>query len=157
MRYKTKFAFLIATWFGAGKSPKAPGTCGSLAALPFAWVITAYGNPYVLLFAAFVLYFIGVRAADEVMAEMKVHDPGMIVVDEVVGQWISVCAAPLSLPAYAAGFALFRLFDITKPLLVGWADKKVKGGTGVMLDDVFAGVFAAACLHALIYFVPALG
>lgn len=156
MRYKTKFAFLIATWFGAGKSPKAPGTCGSLAALPFAWAMTAYGNVYVLPVAAFALYFIGVLAADEVMDEMKVHDPGMIVVDEVVGQWIAVSGAPLSLPAYAAGFALFRLFDITKPLLVGWADKKVKGGTGVMLDDVFAGVFAAVCLYGLLYFVPAM-
>lgn len=156
MRYKTKFAFLMATWFYAGKSPKAPGTMGSLAALPFAWAMTAYTDFYVLPVAAFVLYFIGVWSANIVMEETQSHDPGMIVIDEVVGQWLTLSVAPLSFFAYGIGFALFRLFDITKPLLVGWADKKIKGGTGVMLDDVFAGVFGAACLYALLYFFPEL-
>lgn len=154
MRYKTKFAFLLATWFYAGKSPKAPGTAGSLAALPFAWVMMTYANVWVLPCAALVLYFIGVWCAGVVMDELKVHDPGMIVVDEVVGQWLTVCVAPPSFASLAAGFVLFRLFDITKPFPIGYVDKNVKGGTGVMLDDVLAGLVGAVCLYASVFLFP---
>lgn len=143
-------AILLATWFGAGYLPKAPGTWGSLAALPFAWALLAAGGPSLLAVAALLVSLAGWWAADRYMAASGTHDPGQIVVDEVAGQWLALLGAPhLSWWGFAAGFLLFRLFDIVKPWPVSWADRKVPGGLGVMLDDVLAGVMAALALAAL--------
>jgi phosphatidylglycerophosphatase A len=137
---------LFVTWFGSGWLPWAPGTWGSLAALPFAWLIVTYGGPGLLAVASLGLFGAGCWAADIAAREADTKDPGWIVVDEVVGQWFTLLAAPQSLLGYAAAFVLFRLFDIWKPWPIGWADRKLEGGFGIMADDVLAAVFAAIVL-----------
>ena len=149
MTDKIKVAFLTATWFGAGNSPKAPGTCGSLAALPFAFVISAIFGPSCLFLAAVAAYFAGVWASEIVMKEVGEHDPGLIVIDEVAGQWLTLIVAPLNLWAYLLGFAFFRLFDILKPPPIGQIDMEMRNATGVMLDDIMAGFYALICLYVV--------
>lgn len=142
----------IATALGAGLSPKAPGTVGSLVALLPWWFLLRDLPPgwyAAVLIAGFVL---GVWACDAACKRLGVHDHGALVWDEVIGMWITLTAAPRSsLPWMAGymlvGFALFRLFDIWKPWLVRAADRRVHGGFGVMLDDVIAGVYALAVLQ----------
>ena len=144
---------IIATFFYVGYMRPAPGTLGSLAALPFAWIIITLSGPYGLILASIIAYALGVWATKMETAGRDNHDPSEIVIDEVVGQWIALLpvaygATMMNIdtlrlwPGWIAGFALFRLFDITKPWLVGWADKR-DDATGVMLDDVIAGIFAA--------------
>ena len=143
-------ALLIASWFGAGRLPVAPGTWGSLAALPFAWVIAWLFGPRALLLAALALFLIGWWAAGRVARISAVADPGSVVVDEVVGQWLTLVVAPRLLIAYVAGFLLFRLFDIVKPWPARWIDRNVGGGLGIMGDDVVAGFYAATALLLLL-------
>jgi phosphatidylglycerophosphatase A len=139
-------ATLVATWFGCGLVPWAPGTWGSLAALPFAWGIALVAGGPGLLAAAALLFPVGWWAARRVTRGGGVADPGSVVVDEVVGQWLAVTVVPPDPIAYAAGFLLFRAFDILKPWPVGWADRRLKGGFGIMADDVIAGIYAGAIL-----------
>jgi len=145
-------ARLIATTCYVGYARPAPGTWGSLAALPLAWVLHQIGG-FPLLAVATLAYFAAAWwATARMTAGGTDHDPSEIVADEVVGQWIAL--APLSYvawdrgldvlvmwPGWIAAFVLFRLFDIWKPWLVGWADRR-GDALGVMLDDVIAGVFA---------------
>ena len=152
MSVKIKTAFILGTWLGSGKSPVAPGTFGSLAALPFAYALMFFGNRYFLLSAAIIVYFIGVWSADIIMRETNTEDPGQIVIDEVVGQWIALLLTPLDPIGYVIAFLLFRFFDILKPWPVSWADSKLHSATGVMLDDVFAGLYALLCSVAIQYF-----
>ncbi len=142
---------LLATWFGSGYLPRVPGTWGSAAALPFAWVIAAWGGPSALAAAAVLTFAVGIWCAGAYIARSGVLDPGPVVIDEVAGQWLTLlpAAAALEIWHVAAGFALFRLFDIWKPWPVSWADREIKGGLGVMLDDVIAGIMAAAVLYGL--------
>jgi phosphatidylglycerophosphatase A len=139
-------ASIIATWFGAGLLPFMPGTWGSLAALPFAWIIAWLFGARALLLAAAVLFVIGWWAAAQVTRASGVEDAGSIVVDEVAGQWLALVVTPPDLIAYALGFVLFRLFDIAKPWPARWADETLGGGFGVMADDVVAGFYAATAL-----------
>jgi phosphatidylglycerophosphatase A len=142
-------AVVLASWFGAGFLPLAPGSWGSLAALPFAWALTAACGKLGLAIALLCLLPAGAWAAQAVVRHSGRHDPGAIVVDEVAGQWLVLLAAPRALPFYAAGFVLFRIFDVAKPWPAGWADRRVGGGVGVMLDDVFAAVYAGVVLLAI--------
>jgi phosphatidylglycerophosphatase A len=137
---------LFVTWFGSGWLPWAPGTWGSLAALPVAWLILTYGGPGSLALASLALFGAGWWAANIVARDAREKDPRWIVVDEVVGQWLTLLAAPQSLLGYAVGFLLFRLFDIWKPWPIGWADRKLEGGFGIMADDVLAAIYAVAVL-----------
>ena len=139
---------LVSTVFGIGYLPKAPGTWGSLAALPFAWVIATMAGPAGLLTATAVVFVLGVWASGSFTRRTGRKDPGMIVIDEVAGQWLTLVVAPVDPYYYLAGFVLFRIADITKPWPASWADRKLGGGLGVMLDDVFAGAYAAAVLFA---------
>lgn len=138
----------IATGFGSGLSPLAPGTAGSAAAL-LPWFAL---RELPLLFYAAVLivaFAIGVWASNIVIGKLRVEDPGVIVWDEFVGQWIALLPLllqPHGWPWIIGGFVLFRVFDVCKPWPVSWADRSVKGGLGVMLDDVFAGLYAAVFL-----------
>lgn len=143
---------LLATWFGAGLLPGMPGTWGSLAALPFAWAIHLFGGPAGLALAAVVVFFIGIWAAEIYAAESGAADPGAVVIDEVAGQWLTLAlAAPLDPMFYALGFVFFRIADIVKPWPVGWADRELKGGLGIMADDILAAVYAALALLAVGY------
>ncbi|MDE0538203.1 MAG: phosphatidylglycerophosphatase A [Rhodospirillales bacterium] len=142
-------ARLIWTWFGFGLLPKAPGTWGSLAALPFAWFICSYGGYQILLLATAVIFAVGVWMSGIAAAESGAEDPGEVVIDEVAGQWLTLVVVPPDFLLYAAGFVLFRVFDIWKPWPVSWVDRKLKGGLGIMADDILAGVYAAVILLAL--------
>jgi phosphatidylglycerophosphatase A len=144
---------LIATFFYVGHMRPAPGTWGSLAALPAAWAIYVLTGPWGLVVGIIVSYILGVWATAVETRGKEDHDPSEIVIDEVAGQWIALLpvafgAQMMSVdvtalwPGWIAAFALFRLFDITKWGPIGWADR-MHGPTGVMLDDVIAGVFAA--------------
>ena len=138
-------ALLIATWFGSGLLPKAPGTWGSLAALPVAWgIVTLTGTPHSLLLAALILLPIGAWAAARHSATLGTHDAGEIVVDEVVGIWLVLGVIPVAPLWWVAGFAVFRLFDVLKPWPISWLDTHISGGWGIMLDDVAAGIAGAA-------------
>jgi phosphatidylglycerophosphatase A len=142
-------ARLIATWFGVGLSPVAPGTCASLAALPIAWAIRAAAGRAGLAAGAALVFAAGCWAAGAAAKASGVRDPAAVVVDEVAGQWLVVLAAPFDPAAWAAGFVLFRLFDIWKPWPVRWADRQVKGGFGIMLDDILAAGYAVVVLEGL--------
>ncbi|MBJ3762905.1 phosphatidylglycerophosphatase A [Maribius pontilimi] len=150
---------LVTTFFYAGLLKPAPGTWGSAAALPVAWLLHVVGGPWLLALGAGVAFFWGLKATTTEVARLGQEDPSEIVIDEVVGQWIALL--PISIgaahagvaitalwPGWIAAFALFRLFDILKPGPVGWADRR-GDPLGVMLDDVIAGVFAALGVIAL--------
>lgn len=139
----------IATALGAGLSPKAPGTAGSLIAL-FPWWFLLRGLPigaYAAVLAAG--FLLGVWACEVSDRRLGIHDQGALVWDEVIGMWITLFAAPPQWWWFIIGFALFRLFDIWKPWPVRWADHSVRGGLGVMLDDVVAGIYALIVLQLL--------
>ncbi len=131
-------ATILATWFGAGLLPKAPGTWGSAAALPFAWVLAGVGGGPLLAAAGLACFVVGWWASAVYVARTQAADPSEVVIDEVAGQWLVLAAAPLDPVAYLVGFALFRLFDVWKPWPVSWADDRISGGLGVMLDDILA-------------------
>ena len=135
-------ARLLATWFGTGLAPKAPGTWGSIAALPFAWLIQSWGGSAALVLAASLLLLAGWAASDRLVTATGIKDPQIIVVDEVVGQWLTLACGPVTIPAYLVGLLLFRAADITKPYPASWADRRVGGGLGVMLDDVLAALYS---------------
>ena len=149
----TRLATLIGTVLGVGNLRPAPGTWGSLAALPMAWALHVLGGFPALVAATVAVFALGVWATSVMTRGQDNHDPSEIVIDEVAGQFIALM--PLSYaswvhglditdlwPGWVAGFALFRLFDITKPGPIGWADRRCDA-LGVMLDDVIAGVFAS--------------
>lgn len=142
----------LATWFGCGLMRPAPGTWGSLGALPFGIIFLALGGPVVLGFACIVLFPLGLWATKLVLAGSgEDHDPQVVVVDEVVGQWIALIPAVLSPLSVLLAFGLFRAFDALKPWPVSYFDRKVPGAAGVMLDDVAAGILAALCILGLRY------
>jgi phosphatidylglycerophosphatase A len=138
-------AMLVATLGGVGLVPRAPGTLGSLVALPFAWGVARVWGAGGLVAASLLLFALGWWAAS-VVTRARGGDPPYIVIDEAAGQFLALAAVPLALPFYAAAFALFRLFDVAKPFPVGWADRHIGGGFGVMFDDVLAALYAAAIL-----------
>ena len=149
-RLTASFAGWIACGFGSGLAPKAQGTFGSLAAL-LPWLLLrhlAWPLYALVIVLAFVL---GVWACGVAGRALGVDDHRSLVWDEFVGQWIALVPA-LFAPWWAvlAGFGLFRLFDVAKPWPIGWLDRRLKGGLGVMTDDVVAGVFAAAALWGML-------
>ena len=140
----------IATVCGIGLLPGAPGTWGSLAALPAGWAILHWtGSREILLLAAALAFFAGWWAADRYSRATGTDDSGSIVIDEVAGQWIVLAVVPMTLPWIAAAVILFRIFDIFKPWPIRAVERRYKGGFGVMIDDIVAGVFAAAVCYAL--------
>jgi phosphatidylglycerophosphatase A len=141
---------LVATWFGAGLLPVAPGTWGSLAALPLGWIIADRWGTAGLLLAAAIVFVAGCWASGVVVASSGLKDAPSIVVDEVAAQWLVLAVAPLDGVAYVLGFLLFRIADILKPWPASWADRRVAGGLGVMIDDVIAALYAAGLLAALL-------
>ena len=154
-----KLPEMIGTVFGVGYLRPAPGTWGSAAALPWAWVLHLVGGFPLLLIGVIAGFAKGWWATEKMTAGSEDHDPSEIVVDEVVGQWIALLPLSYSAwmmdlnilrlwPGWVAAFVLFRLFDILKPGPVGWADRR-GDALGVMLDDVIAGIFAAIGVIAL--------
>lgn len=147
---KSKAARLIATWFGCGYSPIGPGTAGSLAALAIAWLLAHYAawQPLWFLLPVVALTGPGIWAAGVTARELQLKDPGLVVVDEVLGQWLALAGArTLNLTSWIAAFALFRLFDIWKPPPVRQLEA-LPGGIGIVADDLMAGIYAALVLFA---------
>lgn len=147
-------SLMLSTWFYTGLIPVAPGTFGSLAALPFAWLILDFSNKMILASAALILFVVGLWASRIYMEETGKTDPGEIVIDEVVGQWL-VCLmiTDHTHPGqYFLALLAFRLFDIMKPWPITLFDKR-HDAYGVMADDVVAGIMGAAVLFAANYYV----
>ena len=149
---KAKFPMFVATFFGSGLSPIAPGTVGSVAALPLAYFLLSVPVGQAMLVIG-VLFLIGLWASNAVEAALEQHDASLIVIDEVVGQCLVVALLDVFLRGAVdttqlllLSFMGFRLFDIVKPWPVGWVDNKVDGGLGVMLDDVVAALLAVPFL-----------
>ena len=152
-RWNNHWVHFLAFGFGSGAAPKAPGTFGTLAAIPLYLLLAqlplwAYGVVLVVTFA------LGVYLCGQASKDMGVHDHGGIVWDEFVGFWITMFALPFHWAWIIAGFALFRFFDIIKPWPIKWFDQRVHGGLGIMIDDVIAGIFALAILQAVYHFGP---
>jgi len=142
----------IAQGFGMGRLPFAPGTFASLFALffvPFLWML-----PLQIYLSIVIIGFVcGIWLCRIVAKDLNSADPASIVWDEFVGVWLTFLLVPPSLMWLGVGFLLFRLFDIFKPFPIGYCDKRIKGGFGIMLDDVIAGGLSCLCLHGLIYLV----
>jgi phosphatidylglycerophosphatase A len=135
-------AVLLVTGFGSGLLHPAPGTWGSLLALAAWWWGVSWLPWPAQLAAALLVFAIGTWLTDRVGRRHGIADDPRIVIDEVVGLWLTLLAAPATLPAALLGFALFRAFDIFKPWPIRWLERRVPGALGVMLDDVLAGVLA---------------
>ncbi len=148
-------AVLLATWFGVGLLPRAPGTWGSLAALPVAGLLYMGWGALGVAFAGAVLFAAGWWASAAVVRRGGGADPSFVVIDEVAGQLLVLSVVPLDPLYYAAAFAAFRVFDIFKPWPVGWADREIKGGFGIMFDDILAALYAAIILVGARYFLAA--
>ena len=155
-----KIWWWLATWFGSGLAPKASGTAGSLAALPFAWIVQYYCGNGGLLIATVFIFLIGWWASNEYMKYYpEKHDPKQIVVDEVAGMWLLLWLAVApdgrvgldygTFVFYLICFSMFRLFDALKPWPISIADRKIKGGFGVMFDDILAAVYPIIIIVAI--------
>ncbi len=144
---------LMALGFGAGLIPRMPGTAGTLAAAPLVWFFAQL--PLLGQLAAVAVAFgVGCWVCDVTARAIGVHDHPAIVWDEVVGLMVTCLAVPMSVPVLIAGVLLFRFFDILKPWPIRWLDQHVHGGVGIMIDDVLAGIFAAACLQGALLLRP---
>ena len=140
----------VATGFYIGNIPKAPGTWGSVAAL-FLWLLFKDVSLTTYLAITGTTFVIGFFAAGSAEKILDSPDAGSIVIDEIVGMFITLMLAPAHPAAWLLGLALFRLFDITKPFPVSWFDTHIHGGLGIMLDDVMAGIYALISLQILWY------
>lgn len=144
----------LAVWFGCGYAPKGPGTAGSVGAIAAALLAYHFWPMQPIWFAVWagLLLFPGIWAADSVARESGKKDPQIVVVDEVIGQWITLAGATvLNWKSWIAAFVLFRLFDIWKPFPVRRLEA-LPGGTGIVMDDVMAGIYAALVLWAAGWF-----
>lgn len=146
---------LLATACGCGMAPVAPGTVGSLVALPIWWLTLAQLSLPLQLVCTVAAAALAIFIVERACRVTAVGDAPQIVLDEVVGQWVALIAAPRSLWALLAGFALFRLFDIAKPPPIRWVDRRVEGGLGVVADDLLAGVLAACVLQLSLVWIVA--
>ncbi len=139
---------LLSVGFGSGLAPKAPGTFGTIAALPF-WYGLQFLPPAYYVLVLILAFVLGVYLCGATADALGVHDHGGIVWDEFVGLWIALFMVPMHITWIALGFVLFRLFDIWKPWPIRVLDAKVHGGFGIMIDDVLAGVYAYLVLQLL--------
>lgn len=150
------WVYCLATWFGLGRLPKAPGTWGSLGALIFLIPLYAVSWP---IFAAIILLFfiIGWYCSWLILPHADNHDPSFIVIDEVVGVWLMAFLIPPMWWTILLGFVLFRIFDIWKPWPVSWADG-LRGGRGIialgiMLDDILAALYSVVTLYVIFWLI----
>ncbi len=148
-----RLALVIATGFGAGLVPYAPGTAGSLVAVP-AYFALASLPPWLQLSAIAAFTAVAIWAAGRAGRQFGHPDDGRIVSDEIAGMLVTLALVPASWKAVVAGFALFRFFDVVKPWPASYFDREVKNGVGNVMDDVAAGVYARACVALLLWLWP---
>ncbi len=149
------WATLVATFFGAGRIKPAPGTWGSLAtvivwALASSWIPVA-NRTWATILAVVVVTLIGIPAATRTARGSGLKDPQFVVIDEVAGQLVALIAVPLAWKTFLAGFILFRVFDIWKPFPIRRLER-LPEGTGIVLDDLGAGIYALVIMHLLLHF-----
>jgi len=144
---------LLACGLGTGAARFAPGTFGTLVAIPLYWYMQWLPALYYAVLTV-VLFIVGVGLCDYAARKLGVHDHPGIVWDEVVGYLVTMFMAPAGMTWIIVGFMLFRLFDIWKPWPIAWLDAKVAGGFGIMVDDVLAGIYAAGLLQLLAFLLP---
>ncbi len=142
----------FALGFGSGCIPTAPGTFGTLAAVPLYWLVQHFSLPAFVLITVLMFVF-GVWVCGRTSQDLGVHDHQSIVWDEVVGYFVTMINAPAGLLWMVLGFGLFRLFDIFKPWPIAVVDAQVKGGLGIMLDDVLAGIYAFLVLQGIAWWL----
>lgn len=152
MNAKERIICFFATWFFTGLIPFAPGTWGSLAAIPFAALAYSFGITFSCIAIALIL-IISIPVSGMAAEIMRMEDPSSVVIDEVAGVFVTLFLIPLSWTSVIAGLILFRVFDILKPFPVGLIDKKVRGGRGIVLDDVVAGIYANVGLRLILILV----
>ncbi len=152
-----KFAILYATFFNVGKFPFAPGTLASLVTMGVVYLFNYFfhPDPLIMIAAIIIIFLTGILPAGITEEHYGHKDPHAIVIDEVAGQMVSLLFLPAvlslkSMAAYIAGFFIFRFFDILKPPPVKQADR-IKGGFGIMVDDILAGLYSLGTIHLLIY------
>ncbi|MES1172576.1 MAG: phosphatidylglycerophosphatase A [Bacteroidota bacterium] len=138
-------AHVLAVWFGCGHFPKAPGTAGTLGAIPL-YLLVRDGGPAVVAATAVVVTLVGIWAADRVARRLGTKDPQIVCIDEVAGVMLTWVAAPRTTVGLIAGVVLFRVFDQWKPWPARLAERRLPGGAGIVLDDVFAGLWGAVML-----------
>jgi phosphatidylglycerophosphatase A len=149
------WATLVATFFGAGRLKPGPGTWGSLATVVL-WALVSAGIPvadriWATIIAAVVVTLVGIPAATLVARATGVKDPQFVVIDEVAGQLVTLIAVPLAWKTFLAGFILFRVFDMWKPFPIRRLER-LPEGTGIVVDDLAAGLYALAVMHLLLHF-----
>ncbi|GAA8841128.1 phosphatidylglycerophosphatase A [Helicobacter pylori] len=147
-KFSLRACFL--TLFFSGYSKKAPGTIGSLVALLLGLPVLIF-SANTLFLAAILIGLIAIAQIDKEEAESKIHDSSYIVIDELVGMWLAMAISGLSLAGVVLSFIFFRIYDITKPSLIGKIDKEVKGGLGVVADDALAGVLTGLSVLLVIH------
>ncbi len=148
MNFFDKLILVGATGFGLGRIPVAPGTFGTLAAIPLIWLME-WMNPGPMAFFLVSLILLSVYVADKAETLMGEKDPGPIVIDEIAGYCVTMTLVPVSWITILLGFIAFRCFDILKPAPVKYFEEKFSGGAGIVLDDIMAGVLAALVLKFL--------
>lgn len=142
----------LAFGFGSGLAPKAPGTFGTLAAIPLYLLMMGLNWQFYLL-VLLVTFVLGVYLCEKASKNLGVHDHGGIVWDEFVGFWLTMFLIPWHWQWLLLGFVLFRFFDIIKPFPIKWLDQHVEGGFGIMIDDVIAGIYAWIILYSVVHFL----
>ncbi len=152
-----RWAMLIATFFGVGRLKPGPGTWGS-AATVLIWAAISFSIPagvrtWATIGAAALVTLIGIPAATRVARAAKLKDPQFVVIDEVAGQLVTLIAIPLAWKTFLAGLILFRIFDILKPPPIRWLER-LPDGTGIVVDDLGAGLYALVVMHLWLRFVP---
>lgn len=143
---------LVYTWFYVGLSPIAPGTFGTVAAIPLLLFMSNFTLESYVIFTI-QLFLLGIFAAEEAEVSLWRSDPKEVVIDEVVGYLITMMNLVISWKSLLCGFFIFRVLDIFKPFPISWCDQKFKGGFGIMLDDVLAGMLACSALHLLAKYI----
>jgi phosphatidylglycerophosphatase A len=138
-----KMAYVLSIWFGCGLVPRAPGTAGTIGAFPLYWLLHGWGPTGVAAGAA-VVSVVGIWASHRTSSRLGQKDPQIVCIDEAAGVLWTWSAVPSSVAGILVGFVLFRLADQLKPWPARWAERRLPGGWGIMLDDLFAAVWSIA-------------
>ena len=141
MNFRQKWGMFFATGCYIGKSSFAPGTLGSILGLPFCFLLSKIDLPVAILGTVIFIFF-AIWIAQGAERQLNIKDPGCIVIDEIAGITVALLGLPFNFAFVIAGFVLFRFFDILKPFPIRYLEKKFKGGVGIVLDDVAAGIFS---------------